>query len=61
MNIKPKNKTMRLLFQNIKTTIFGAVAGIPMILDGVAHKDWAKIATGVGTLLIGLFAKDHNK
>jgi hypothetical protein len=52
---------MRALFQNIKTTIFGAVAGIPMILDGVAHKDWAKIATGVGTLLIGLFAKDHNK
>jgi hypothetical protein len=52
---------MRILFSNIKTTIFGALAGLPMIVDGVAHKDWAKIATGVGTLLIGLFAKDHNK
>jgi hypothetical protein len=52
---------MKILFSNIKTTLFGAVAGIPMILEGVASKDWSKIATGVGTLLIGLFAKDHNK
>jgi len=52
---------MKILLQNIKTTLFGAVAGIPMIVQGVASKDWSKIAVGVGTLLIGLFAKDHNK
>ena len=51
---------MKHFFQNIKTTLFGAVAGLPLIVEGVGTKDWAKIATGVGTLLIGLFAKDHN-
>lgn len=61
MNIKPKNKTMRIFFQNIKTTLFGVVAGLPQIVEGVVTKDWSKIAIGVGTLLIGLFAKDHNK
>ena len=49
---------MKSLFKNIKTSLFGAVAGLPLIVDGVTTKDWTKIATGVGTLLIGLFAKD---
>ena len=49
---------MKSLFRNIKTSLFGAVAGLPLIVEGVVSKDWTKIATGVGTLLIGLFAKD---
>ena len=57
---RTKTKQMKGFLKNIKTTLFGAVAGLPIIVDGVATKDWAKIATGVGTLLIGLFAKDHN-
>lgn len=49
---------MKSILKNIKTSVFGAVAGLPVIVEGVSTKDWAKIATGVGTLLIGLFAKD---
>ena len=49
---------MKLIFKNVKTSIFGAVAGLPLIVEGVASKDWSKIATGLGTLLIGLFAMD---
>ena len=49
---------MKKLLKNIKTSVFGAVAGLPLIVDGIATKDVAKIFTGVGTLLIGLFAKD---
>lgn len=51
---------MKKLLLNIKTTIFGAVAGLPILVDGIATKDWAKIGTGVGTLLLGIFAKDSN-
>jgi hypothetical protein len=51
---------MKKLFVNIKTSVFGAVAGLPMIADGIASKDIVKIITGIGTLLIGLYAKDHN-
>jgi hypothetical protein len=50
---------IKKLIENLKTTIFGTIAGIPLIIDGVATKDWSKIATGIGTLLIGLFAKDN--
>lgn len=52
---------MKHLFKNFKTSIFGAVAGLPLFLDGIATNDLAKIATGVGTLLIGLFAKDGDQ
>jgi hypothetical protein len=51
---------MKSIFRNVKTSLFGAVAGLPLIVEGVASKDWAKVATGLGTLLIGLFAKDSN-
>jgi len=51
---------MKKLIKNIKTTIFGAVAGLPILIDGIAHKDLAKIFGGIGTLLVGLFAKDAN-
>lgn len=51
---------MKSIFRNIKTSLFGAVAGLPLIVEGVVSKDWGKIATGLGTLLIGLFAKDSS-
>lgn len=51
---------MKKIIANFKTSLFGAVAGLPMIIEGVGTKDWAKIAMGVGTLLIGLFAKDND-
>jgi hypothetical protein len=49
---------MKRFINNIKTTIFGAVAGLPLLIDGIANKDIAKIFGGIGTLLVGLFAKD---
>jgi len=49
---------MRRFLNNIKTTIFGAVAGLPLLIDGIANKDFAKIFGGIGALLTGLFAKD---
>ena len=49
---------MKKILKNIKTTIFGAVAGLPQLLQGIAEKDFSKIIVGVGTLAIGLFAKD---
>jgi hypothetical protein len=53
-----KLKEMRRFLNNIKTTIFGAVAGLPLLIDGIASKDFAKIFGGIGALLTGLFAKD---
>lgn len=51
---------MKKFFNNIKTTVFGAVAGLPIIIDGIATKDFAKIFSGIGALLVGFFAKDHD-
>lgn len=51
---------MKRFFNNIKTTMFGAVAGLPLLIDGIASKDIAKILSGIGTLLVGFFAKDHD-
>jgi len=51
---------MKKFFNNIKTTVFGAVAGLPIVIDGIATKDFAKIFSGIGALLVGFFAKDHD-
>ena len=31
---------MKRFFNNIKTTVFGAVAGLPILVDGIATKDF---------------------
>jgi hypothetical protein len=49
---------MKQFIKNIKTTIFGAVAGLPILGEGIATKDIVKILAGIGTMLVGLFAKD---
>lgn len=49
---------MKRILKNIKTTIFGAVAGLPQIIEGIAHRDITQIIVGVSTLAVGLFAKD---
>jgi hypothetical protein len=51
---------MKKIIANFKTSIFGAVAGLPMLIEGIVAKDMSKVAMGVGTLLIGLFAKDND-
>ncbi len=49
---------MKDYFQNLKTTLFGAVAGLPLIIEGILTKNWEKALEGLGILLIGIFAKD---
>lgn len=51
---------MKKIIANFKTSIFGAVAGLPMLVEGIVAKDLSKVAMGLGTLLIGLFAKDND-
>lgn len=48
-------------FKNIKTTIAGAFAGLPLVMDAIGHKDLKGILVGVSIFLVGLFSKDHNK
>lgn len=49
---------MKKILTNLKTTIFGAIAGLPQIIDGIAHRDITQIIVGISTLAVGLFAKD---
>lgn len=51
---------MRRILANLKTTLFGSVTGISLIVEGVGRKDWSVILAGVGAFLTGLFAKDHD-
>lgn len=51
---------MKNIFRNLKTTLFGSVAGIPTIIEGVEQKNILHILAGIGALLLGLFAKDHD-
>lgn len=52
---------MKKIFTNFKTTIFGSVAGLPVIIEGIHTKDIVKIISGLSMLFLGLVAKDHNK
>jgi hypothetical protein len=52
---------MKHILKNIKTTIFGAFAGLPLLAEGVAHKNLMQIITGVSIFLTGLFASDAKK
>jgi hypothetical protein len=49
---------MKHLLKNLKTTLFGAVAGLPIIAEGIQHKNVVQIISGIGALLVGLLAKD---
>lgn len=51
---------MKRILQNIKTSVFGAIAGLPQIVEGIADRDISKVIVGVATLAVGLFAKDHD-
>ena len=46
------------IVKNATTTIAGLSAGLPILIDGISHKDIGKITTGVGMILVGIFAKD---
>lgn len=52
---------MKQMFENVKTSLFGTVAGLPFIWEGATIGDWKLVLAGVGMLLVGLFAKDVEK
>jgi hypothetical protein len=56
-----KNRYMKQLVDNVKTSLFGAVAGLPVIFEGVQAGDWKMILAGVGMFLVGIFASDAKK
>ena len=51
---------MKIFLKNLKTSIFGAIAGLPLIEQGIQQKNIALIIAGIGTLITGLLAKDHD-
>ena len=52
---------MKEMLENVKTTLFGAVAGLPVIWEGAMANDWKLVLAGIGMLLVGIFAKDAKK
>jgi hypothetical protein len=58
--IKLKKLNMKRILRNIKTSLFGSIAGLPMITEGIAHKNWTMLISGIGILLTGLLAKDND-
>jgi hypothetical protein len=58
-NIKINN--MKQMMENVKTSLFGAVAGLPMIWEGAMANDWKMVLAGLGMLLVGIFASDAKK
>ena len=49
---------MKTIIKNIKTSIAGSIAGLPMIIEGFASNNWVQIISGIGILITGLLAKD---
>ena len=52
---------MKEMMENVKTSLFGAIAGLPMIWEGAMAQDWKLVLAGIGMLLVCLFAKDSSK
>ena len=52
---------MKRLFQNavkdLTTSLFGAVAGLPQIFEGVTTKDPVKFLEGLALLLLGMISQ----
>jgi uncharacterized membrane protein len=51
---------MKHVLKNIKTTIFGAFAGLPVLVEGITHRNFMQIITGASIFLTGLFAADSS-
>lgn len=49
---------MKKVLKNLKTTIVGAFAGLPLLIQGISTKNVMEIITGAGIFLTGLFAAD---
>lgn len=50
------------IIKNWLTSVFGGVAGVPLIVAGFAANpdDWNMIIAGIGAFIVGLAAKQAN-
>ena len=46
--------------KNWKTSLAGAIGGLPQIIQGIIAKDWAAVGSGVALMIVGFFAKDND-
>ncbi len=56
---------MKRIFENaikdVLTSMLGGLAGVPMIIEGVATKDNMKIVEGVALFILGLVSYSKTK
>jgi hypothetical protein len=52
---------MKQMMENVKTSLFGAVACLQVIWEGAMANDWKMVLAGLGMLLVGIFASDAKK
>jgi hypothetical protein len=52
-------KLINNALHNIWTSISGSIAGIAQISEGINTNDTSKIITGIGLVLLGLFATEN--
>lgn len=57
-NLKKSN--MKRILKNIKTSLFGSIAGGSLILDGIQQNNWITIIAGLAAAITGLLAKDSD-
>jgi hypothetical protein len=51
---------MKRILKNIKTSLFGSIAGGSLILDGIKENNWVTIIAGIAAAITGLLAKDND-
>lgn len=51
---------MRRILTNLKTSLFGSIAGGSLIVDGISQKNWISVLAGIATAFLGLLAKDSD-
>jgi len=55
-----KKSKMKRILKNIKTSLFGSIAGGSLILDGIQQNNWVTIIAGIAAAITGLLAKDND-
>jgi len=64
-----KNNQKTIIMKSYKTTLAGILAGLPVAIQSILDaynagqftgKSLSQLAVGIGVILIGVYAKDHN-
>lgn len=51
---------LKALVKNWKTTAFGLITGLPLIVQGVKTQDWNLVIAGLGAIVGGSASKDFD-